>query len=132
MAMSQDQWVILKSDPVKMEAHRVKMREYRKTYHRKHKNTHGDRKRQTESRLKRNKAIIAEAYKVGCKLCPENDIDCLDFHHVNPTEKEDTISTLVWSSTPILVAEIAKCVVLCANCHRKLHAKLKRGEPNPL
>jgi hypothetical protein len=60
--------------------------------------------------------------KVSCSRCPENDPVCLDFHHRD--EKEVTVAATVkkgWSKERILV-EIAKCDVLCSNCHRKLHA----------
>jgi hypothetical protein len=49
----------------------------------------------------------------------------LDFHHKNPKTKKDKVSRLVdcaFNKTIILV-EIRKCVVLCANCHRKFHYK---------
>lgn len=61
----------------------------------------------------------------NCALCPENQAVALDFHHVNPDEKEMSISELVKSgSRKRIDAEILKCVILCANCHRKLHAGL--------
>ena len=58
-----------------------------------------------------------------CDSCEENHPACLDFHHRDPTEKDENISHAVhigWSKKRIL-AEIAKCDVLCSNCHRKLH-----------
>lgn len=64
-------------------------------------------------------------YKVthGCSRCPERDASCLDFHHKDPNSKEASVSALARSGLPleIVQAEIAKCEVLCANCHRKLH-----------
>lgn len=61
-----------------------------------------------------------------CSRCPENHPATLDFHHEDPTAKEINIGTAVrqcWSVKRI-EAEMAKCIVLCANCHRKLHASL--------
>jgi hypothetical protein len=59
----------------------------------------------------------------GCLLCGEQEPDCLDFHHLDPTQKEFRIATAcVGSSKERIAEEIRKCVVLCANCHRKLHA----------
>lgn len=121
-------WAALKADPVAMEAHRVKMRQYRKTFHQTHPNTHGDRTKYGHDRKTKNRMLIEQACQSGCKLCPETDQDCLDFHHTDPTTKDGTISKMLGVSTPVLAAEIAKCVVLCANCHRKVHARLKRGE----
>ena len=59
---------------------------------------------------------------VSCK-CGESHPSCLDFHHRNPDEKEIAIGDVdnrKWSKEKIL-KEIAKCDVLCANCHRKHH-----------
>jgi hypothetical protein len=47
----------------------------------------------------------------------------LDFHHTNPAEKERSIGDIGkygWSREKTQ-AEIAKSVILCANCHRKRH-----------
>ena len=59
-----------------------------------------------------------------CVICGENHIACLEFHHKNPNEKEFSVSNIVYKkdlSLEELKKEIKKCVVLCANCHRKLH-----------
>lgn len=59
-----------------------------------------------------------------CVACPETDSSCIDFHHLDETEKYSEVSTMFrrgFSRTSIL-EEINKCVALCANCHRKLHA----------
>ena len=57
-----------------------------------------------------------------CARCPETHIATLDFHHIDPTEKEYEVSHLV-SSRMFTKAykEVKKCIVLCANCHRKHH-----------
>lgn len=58
-----------------------------------------------------------------CSSCPENHPSCLQFHHLDPTKKENTIANslrLGWSKEHIL-SEISKCIVLCANCHFKFH-----------
>lgn len=59
----------------------------------------------------------------GCLLCKEGDPCCLDFHHPND-DKKDNVATLVASgySWQVVEEEINKCVILCANCHRKIHA----------
>ena len=58
-----------------------------------------------------------------CQRCGEAAPECLHFHHRDPTEKEFALSNGVgwgWSKQRIL-AETAKCEVLCANCHMKHH-----------
>ena len=54
--------------------------------------------------------------------CGESDVACLEFHHIN-NDKEIHISEIPargWGMKRTLV-ELAKCIVMCANCHRKLH-----------
>ncbi len=47
-----------------------------------------------------------------------------DFHHVNPSEKDSTIASLMSrvKSWKRIQGELDKCVLLCANCHRIRHA----------
>jgi len=47
----------------------------------------------------------------------------LQFHHVDPKTKKDTVSNLVHksASTSEIAQEINKCVILCSKCHRKVH-----------
>lgn len=64
-----------------------------------------------------------------CSRCGTHDARCLDFHHKDPTQKQDTICNLVkqgYSEEKILT-EIYKCEVLCANCHIKLHFSAKES-----
>lgn len=58
-----------------------------------------------------------------CARCPESEPVCLDFHHRDPTEKRQDICLMMQSgcSKENVLKEIAKCEVLCANCHRKEH-----------
>jgi hypothetical protein len=65
-----------------------------------------------------------DAFKstLHCARCSENHIATLDFHHINPEDKEYAVSNLV-SNKMFTKAykEIKKCIVLCANCHRIHH-----------
>jgi len=61
-----------------------------------------------------------------CIDCPENDPVALEFDHIG--DKQYTISEMVvrgfgWEKVE---QEIQKCVVRCANCHRKKTAR-ERG-----
>jgi hypothetical protein len=55
-----------------------------------------------------------------CEQCGENNPVVLEFHHTGDKEKE--VSVMVASGYPIhtIQAEIDRCQVLCANCHRKI------------
>jgi hypothetical protein len=58
-----------------------------------------------------------------CSKCKEAHPATLDFHHKNPNEKEFQLTRLTHYgySKERIKNEISKCIVLCANCHRKLH-----------
>ena len=57
-----------------------------------------------------------------CTKCGESDIACLDWHHLNPSQKEETISFMLSNrGKQTILEEMKKCVCLCSNCHRKLH-----------
>jgi hypothetical protein len=53
---------------------------------------------------------------------------CLVFHHVDPAVKDLAIADALRRgfAKKRILAEMAKCVVLCANCHIKLHAREAR------
>ena len=63
-----------------------------------------------------------DSQRTQCSRCPETRTPCLDFHHRNPNEKEVNVSVAIshWSIERLKI-EIAKCDVICANCHRILH-----------
>lgn len=70
----------------------------------------------------RTKALLLEAKKGGCIQCSEMEPACLDFHHLG--DKDKTVSQMRGMSDERVLDEIAKCVIVCANCHRKIHAGL--------
>lgn len=77
------------------------------------------------AKMKKKKLEFIRKQKTekGCSRCSENHPAALDFHHRNVVEKTIRVSTTTsWSNERIL-AEIAKCDILCANCHRKEHYK---------
>lgn len=58
----------------------------------------------------------------GCQICGLKDPECLDFHHISDNKKTDVASiTNTAANLGALLLEICKCVVICANCHRRLH-----------
>ena len=77
--------------------------------------------KQSERRKKIKEYI--ESKKKKCISCNESDVACLDFHHLNGEEKDNSLSYAIVNKWGIkrIDNEINKCVVLCSNCHRKLH-----------
>ena len=61
-----------------------------------------------------------------CSKCSETHPACLDFHHIDPSEKDMEVSRIIdMNNKKRIMDEVAKCVVLCSNCHRKLHYQNK-------
>lgn len=60
----------------------------------------------------------------GCASCGENSHYCvLDFHHMFD-DKIITIGQRADINLQKIIKEILKCVCLCSNCHRKVHANI--------
>lgn len=97
-------------------------REYKLTYYRKNKKSHYKRNYKTREKIK--EFLILEKSK-GCVICKENCIPCLEFHHLDPESKRMNVATMfLWGSLNKVREEINKCILLCANCHRKVHYNL--------
>lgn len=81
----------------------------------------------SEKKNKRREQMLlfVRNLKLGCTQCSETHIACLDFHHIDTESKEGNITEMASNglSKAKLLKEIQKCVVLCSNCHRKLHYK---------
>ena len=65
----------------------------------------------------------AVSYKGGCcTRCGYNkSLAALEFHHLDPEEKEFTWNKMRLVSEDKLKKELDKCILLCANCHREEH-----------
>lgn len=60
-----------------------------------------------------------------CQCCGyDKCITALEFHHLDPTEKELTFGTNTNRSWETVRAELPKCILVCANCHREIHSGL--------
>jgi hypothetical protein len=77
-----------------------------------------------------NLRAIVDEHKAenGCQVCGESDPIVLDLHHRDPAAKHPNLrhkgprtggTHLLGLGRATLLAEIAKCDVLCANCHRR-------------
>jgi hypothetical protein len=60
--------------------------------------------------------------KTPCIVCGFEHPEAIDFHHLDPSEKEFNVSGAMGKAWDKVKAEIDKCVCLCANCHRLHHA----------
>ena len=60
-----------------------------------------------------------------CEICGYNKcIDALEFHHLDPSQKDFGISqkgyTRSWENVK---KELDKCIMVCSNCHKEIHSK---------
>ena len=59
-----------------------------------------------------------------CVICGYNKCPAsLDFHHINPEEKEFGVSGNNYSKSRI-DNEIKKCILVCKNCHGEIESGL--------
>jgi hypothetical protein len=125
------------------EAHKEELKESRKEYRREYyqknrdrllsmskENARKNRKRLTAGLKRRRNELADWLWEMKCKMkcqCGENHPSCLDFHHRDPNEKEDIICRMVHKALKKekILKEIAKCDVICSNCHRKIHSTRK-------
>jgi hypothetical protein len=86
---------------------------------------HPERAKAASIEWKRDARHKVAAYKSerGCEDCGTTDARVLDLHHRDGEEKVMAVSQMLnrrsWSAVK---AEIDKCRVLCANCHRIEHS----------
>lgn len=79
--------------------------------------------RAVHKRRKKIREMALEYKGSGCELCGyDRCSEALEFHH-NSSNKDFSISdrgyTRSWKKVK---EELDKCLLLCANCHRELHA----------
>ena len=80
--------------------------------------------RNDEKYNQERKLILFEFRENGCFFCDEKDQCCLSAHHLDPKVKDFGIGTAIGNkiSPKKLLAELQKCICVCENCHRKIHA----------
>lgn len=68
--------------------------------------------------------LIKQKYGGKCKLCGYNKcVTALEFHHLDINEKEGIVSNSYGTVEKSLI-EAEKCILVCSNCHREIHAGL--------
>jgi hypothetical protein len=86
-----------------------------------------------------DKQLLMAAYRgEGCLCCRDTDVVVINlsgveetnlhFHHVDPTSKVFDITSAKSKPWTAFLEEIAKTVVLCSVCHRRVHAGKARIE----
>ena len=82
-----------------------------------------------EYRLRLRERVYAHKVAIGCGRCGFNAHGAaLDWHH--PNDDKERRLTVKSYFTPLGVAERAKCILICANCHRIEHNEDRKIESN--
>jgi hypothetical protein len=103
-------------------------RAYQREHYKLNRQTYRDQRRVLkERRRERNlELVIAHLSDNPCADCGEPELVVLEFDHVRGKKFGDIANLVAEVSTKALLAEIAKCEVRCANCHRRKTAR-ERG-----
>jgi hypothetical protein len=75
---------------------------------------------------RRNVKELSVEYKGDkCIICGyHNCINALEFHHIDPKQKEIQIGSGNYRGIDKVKLELDKCILVCSNCHREIHAGL--------
>ena len=81
---------------------------------------------QTLERQRNFKIKCVEYKGEKCQICSYNKyVGALEFHHLNPSEKDFSISNVkLYSFSDTIKKELDKCILVCSNCHREIHANI--------
>ena len=83
---------------------------------------HTHRKELEKSYYKRIKENLIHYNGGKCQICGyDRCTSALEFHHIDPSQKDFTISGGT-KSFENLKPEVDKCILVCSNCHRESHA----------
>ena len=111
-----------------------KQKEYQQKHHQRTKKK--KRKQQNQLKDKRQHFVLEEMQRRGgkCAKCGFSDIRALDWHHLDPNEKVNSISEMVRDRVSMdkLQAELDKCELICANCHRIEEQRLGNWTKNKI
>lgn len=73
----------------------------------------------------RTKQRALDAFGSKCGICGYFKCNsALQFHHLNPEEKDFAISRMKVNNWGKIVDELRKCICVCGNCHREIHDKI--------
>lgn len=80
-----------------------------------------------QQRIRTSKQFIWDYLQANpCTQCGESDPVVLEFDHIDRSTKVMPVSEFYHHSLEKIKEEIAKCRVLCANCHRR-HTAIQMG-----
>ena len=93
-------------------------------YHRQWYQKNKDKKRYLKASRRDRAREFVRSQMTPCVVCEDFDPVFMDFHHIHPERKEYNIAQMIAMAFPPerIKLETDKCVCVCANCHRRIHA----------
>ena len=110
--------------------------EYSKAHYKLYKHDYIERSRKNTKKYREEGRNLIYEFKLGnpCTSCGETNPIVLEFHHLDPKTKRNDVSNMATHgySVESIEKEIEKCIILCANCHRKKTAKQQNWHSHKL
>jgi len=96
---------------------------YSKEHYQKYGEVYRERAKIRRTIIKKNLQMNMLKYLIdkSCVLCGEQDIRTFEFDHLDPQQKSFGIAKGITDGRKweVILEEITKCRILCANCHKK-------------
>jgi len=106
--------------------HADAVKEYKKRWYRenpekvlKHREKQKEYLRIAEQKRRESLFKLYDELKTPCAKCGEKRLIAIEFHHIEPSKKNFTISQS--RNLDAVREEAKKCICLCANCHKEYH-----------
>lgn len=83
---------------------------------------------------KLTKRKLIEAFGGKCSCCSYfRCVEAFEFHHLDSKQKDAhsgqmTANPRAWTK---IVAELKKCILVCSNCHKEIHAGVREQPKDP-
>jgi len=102
-------------------------REYAKTHYNNNKGMYKEKSKKNKPlEMERIRKLLDELKgDGGCEHCGIKNHIVLEFHHTDPSMKEGDVSKLAYLNKSKARKEAKKCIILCSNCHKIEHWRLK-------
>jgi len=79
-----------------------------------------------KSRQQENKRYLVKLKGGSCSRCGYSKyMGALEFHHISPESKDPSWAGMKNWKLERVIKEVEKCLLLCSNCHREVHAELR-------
>jgi uncharacterized Zn finger protein len=116
-------WIEFNKNKAKKSGYGTKCRECMKIYRHKH---YRENKERLREEITTRKNYIKEWFReykktLSCSQCGFSHPAALDFHHTRDKENLVSMMASCGHSKQRILDEVAKCEILCANCHRIHH-----------